>query len=42
MVPECEALQQEWRNSKAEVSKGIEGAVRFASGKGRNGDFGDV
>jgi enoyl-CoA hydratase len=36
------ALQQEWWNSKEEVSKGIEGAARFASGKGRGGDFRDV
>ena len=28
--------------SKAEVTKGVEGATRFASGKGRGGDFSDV
>ena len=37
-----DALRQEWRGSKAEVTKGIEGASRFASGKGRGGDFNDV
>jgi enoyl-CoA hydratase len=36
------ALHQEWWNSKKEVSKGVEGAARFASGKGRGGDFQDV
>ena len=36
------ALRQEWRNSKAEVSQGIKGAMRFAQGKGRGGDFEDV
>ena len=36
------ALRQEWWNSKAEVTRGIEGAARFAGGKGRGGDFGDV
>ena len=37
-----EALCQEWWNSKSEVTKGIEGAARFADGKGRGGDFSDV
>ena len=37
-----EALRQEWRGSKAEVTKGVEGATRFASGKGRGGDFDGV
>jgi enoyl-CoA hydratase len=36
------ALQQEWRGSKAEVTKGVKGAGRFAGGKGRGGDFNDV
>ena len=36
------ALQQEWKGSKDEVTIGIEGAARFASGKGRGGDFSDV
>ena len=33
------AMRQEWRNSKPEITKGIEGAARFASGKGRGGDL---
>ena len=37
-----EALRQEWLGSKDEVTKGIEGAGRFAGGKGRGGDFKDV
>jgi len=37
-----EALQQEWKGSKDEVSIGIEGAARFSNGKGRGGDFSDV
>ncbi|OED42579.1 enoyl-CoA hydratase [Chromatiales bacterium (ex Bugula neritina AB1)] len=41
-LSEREALRREWQNSKAEVSKGIDGAARFAGGKGRSGDFNDV
>ena len=37
-----DALRQEWWNSKPEVRRGIEGAARFAQGKGRGGDFDDV
>tara|TARA_B100000925_G_scaffold249388_1_gene200388 strand:+ start:413 stop:532 length:120 start_codon:yes stop_codon:yes gene_type:complete len=37
-----EALQQEWLGSKGEVTKGITGAARFASGKGRGSDVSDV
>ena len=37
-----DAMRQEWRNSKPEVTRGIEGAARFASGKGRGGDFRDL
>ena len=37
-----DALRQEWHGSKTEVTKGIEGAARFASGKGRGGDFNDI
>lgn len=40
-LSERDALRQEWWNSKAEVIGGIEGAARFAGGKGRGGDFGD-
>ena len=41
-LAERDALRQEWWNSKAEVTWGIEGAARFAGGKRRGGDFGDV
>ena len=41
-LTERDALRWEWRNSKAEVTRGIEGAARFVGGKGRGGDFGDV
>lgn len=41
-LTERDALRQEWRNSKAEVAIGIQGAGRFAGGKGRGGDFGDI
>ena len=37
-----QALKQEWEGSKNEISKGIEGAPRFAKGKGRRGDFSDL
>ena len=37
-----EALQQEWLGSKGEVTIGVTGAARFASGKGRGGDFSDL
>ena len=37
-----DALRQEWYGSKTEVTKGVEGAARFASGKGRGGDFNDI
>ena len=37
-----EALRQEWLGCKDEVTKGIEGASRFAGGKGRGGNFNDI
>lgn len=37
-----DALQQEWANSIGELKGGIEGAGRFASGKGRHGDFSEI
>jgi len=37
-----DALKQEWAYSKNEVTRGIEGAGRFSSGKGRGGDFSDL
>ncbi len=39
---EPDALRLEWHNSKGEVTQGVDGAARFAGGKGRGGDFGDV
>jgi enoyl-CoA hydratase len=42
-LPLREALQQEWAQSRSMVvAEGIEGARRFAAGKGRGGDFGDI
>lgn len=41
-LPSRDALRQEWRGSKGEVAGGIEGAARFAGGKGRGGDFSDL
>ena len=37
-----EALADEWSGSKAALAEGIKGAARFASGKGRGGDFSDI
>ncbi len=38
-----EGLEREWATSKEIVVKeGLAGAARFASGKGRSGDFGDI
>jgi enoyl-CoA hydratase len=38
-----EGLRAEWETSKAiVVREGLAGAARFASGKGRHGDFGDI
>ena len=33
------ALHQEWQRGKTCISQGLEGAVRFASGRGRHGAF---
>lgn len=42
-LPVRDAMRQEWHNSAPEVIKvGIAGAGRFASGKGRSGDFSDI
>jgi enoyl-CoA hydratase len=39
-LPERAALRQEWQMSKGMVAaEGAKGAARFASGKGRHGDF---
>ena len=39
---EADALRAEWAGSKAEVSVGVQGAGRFAAGKGRGGDFSEI
>lgn len=42
-LSEREAMRAEWRGSSDEVAAfGTQGAARFASGKGRGGDFGDI
>ncbi len=41
-LPSRDALRQEWRGSKPEVTTGVAGAARFAAGKGRGGDFGNI
>lgn len=42
-LSERDALRAEWAGSKGEVAAaGVAGAGRFASGKGRGGDFGDI
>ncbi len=38
-LSERQAMYEEWWNSKGEVTKGVQGAARFADGKGRGGDF---
>lgn len=37
-----DALRQEWRSGKSEVTRGVEGAKRFAGGIGRGGGFDNV
>lgn len=40
---ECEALRAEWACSAGVVeTEGVKGALRFAQGKGRHGDFADI
>jgi enoyl-CoA hydratase len=42
-LPLREAMQAEWRNGAPVLAaEAIEGSRRFASGKGRHGDFGDI
>ena len=42
-LPLDEALAQEWRNGAPVIAaEAVAGAARFASGKGRHGDFGDI
>ncbi len=38
----AEALKREWRSASAFAAEGRTGAARFASGKGRGGDFGEI
>ncbi|MFC6688587.1 crotonase/enoyl-CoA hydratase family protein [Jhaorihella thermophila] len=44
MPPEelAAALRREWASASAFEAEGREGAARFAAGKGRGGDFGDI
>lgn len=37
-----DALQSEWRSKAVFVEEGVSGAARFASGKGRGGDFENI
>lgn len=42
-LSEADALREEWRISRDQVAaEGKAGAARFAGGKGRHGDFGDI
>ena len=42
-MPVSEGLRHEWANGvDAAINQGTTGAGRFASGKGRSGDFGDI
>jgi enoyl-CoA hydratase len=42
-MPVREALRQEWCNGVEAIFKeGADGAARFASGKGRHGDFAKI
>lgn len=42
-LSERDAMRQEWNGSVEQVIKvGVEGATRFARGKGRSGDFGNI
>jgi enoyl-CoA hydratase len=36
------SLTREWRNAETFRTEGMAGAARFASGKGRGGDFGEI
>jgi enoyl-CoA hydratase len=38
----ADALVREWQSARTFQSEGGAGAARFASGKGRSGDFGDI
>jgi enoyl-CoA hydratase/carnithine racemase len=36
------ALRREWQSTEVVLSEALKGATRFAGGKGRGGDFGDI
>ena len=36
------AMEQEWANGAGTLAEAIQGAGRFASGKGRHGAFDDI
>lgn len=38
----AEAMRREWRSVESFAAEGVAGAARFAAGKGRGGDFGDI
>jgi enoyl-CoA hydratase len=38
----AQAMQNEWRAGMTVVNEGLDGAARFAKGKGRGGDFADI
>ncbi len=38
----AEAMRNEWRSAETFRAEGASGAARFASGKGRGGDFGEI
>lgn len=42
-MPVCDALEHEWAHGLDAIrNQGVAGAGRFAGGKGRHGDFGDI
>ena len=41
-LPVRAAMKLEWANSAGTLSEAIQGAGRFASGKGRHGAFDDI
>ena len=36
------ALVNEWKSAETFRAEGVAGAARFAGGKGRSGDFGEI
>jgi enoyl-CoA hydratase len=41
--PQREAMREEWRGGiEALQREGVAGAVRFAGGRGRHGDYDDI